>query len=46
MGEGYLKMGMKEKALKAWKKSLEINPAQDDLRKRISKLKNSTFQLP
>lgn len=38
IGEAYFKKGMIKKAIKAWKKSLEINPAQKDLKTRISKL--------
>jgi len=33
IGECYLKMGNKEEALKVWKKSLEINPKQENIKK-------------
>jgi tetratricopeptide (TPR) repeat protein len=39
LGECYLKIGDKEKALRAWKKSLEINPNQENIKKMIEKLK-------
>ncbi|GEM_PF-4663161 len=39
MGEGYLGLGMKDKAIKAWEKSLKINPAQKELKTRILSLK-------
>jgi len=39
LGECWLKVGDKEQALKAWKKSLEINPKQDDIRKLIEAIK-------
>ena len=38
LGECYIKIGDKAQALKAWKKSLEINPKQDDIKKMIEKL--------
>jgi len=38
LGECYFKIGDKEQALRAWKKSLEINPNQENIKKMIEKL--------
>jgi tetratricopeptide (TPR) repeat protein len=40
LGDCYLKLGNKEQALRAWKKSLEINPKQDEIKKMIEKLED------
>ena len=40
LGECHLKLGEKEAALQAWKKSLEINPGQEDIKKLVSSIKN------
>jgi len=39
MGVCYFKIGDKEQALRAWQKSLEINPKQENIKKMIEKLK-------
>jgi GWxTD domain-containing protein len=39
IGECFLQLGQKEEALRAWEKSLEINPSQDELKKRIDSLR-------
>jgi tetratricopeptide (TPR) repeat protein len=39
LSECYFKMGDKEQALQAWKKSLELNPKQENIKKMIEKLK-------
>jgi GWxTD domain-containing protein len=39
LGECYFKMGDKEQALRAWKKSLEINPKQELIKKLIDAIK-------
>ena len=39
LGECYLKTGDKEQALRAWKKSLELNPKQENIKEMIEKLK-------
>jgi tetratricopeptide (TPR) repeat protein len=39
LGECYFKIGDKEQALRAWKKSLELNPKQENIKKMIEKLK-------
>jgi GWxTD domain-containing protein len=39
LGECYFKIGDKEQALRAWKKSLEINPNQENIKKMIERLK-------
>ena len=39
MGECYLQLGETESALQAWKKSLESNPKQEDIKKRIESIK-------
>jgi GWxTD domain-containing protein len=39
LGECYFKMGDKGQALRAWKKSLEINPKQENIKKMIDKLR-------
>ena len=39
MGECYLQLGDKEKALQAWKKSLESNPNQENIKKLVENLK-------
>jgi tetratricopeptide (TPR) repeat protein len=39
LGECYFNMGDKDQALRAWKKSLEINPKQENIKKMIEKLK-------
>jgi len=36
IGDCYFNLDDKEEALKAWKKSLEINPSQDKIKKRIN----------
>jgi GWxTD domain-containing protein len=47
LGECYFKMGNREEALSAWKKSLEIAPEQEDLRKKIASLKKEVpFPVP
>lgn len=38
LGESYLAWGKKEEALKAWKKSLEVDPAQPSVREKIASL--------
>jgi GWxTD domain-containing protein len=38
LGECYVKIGDKDQAMKAWKKSLEINPNQENIKKLIEKL--------
>jgi tetratricopeptide (TPR) repeat protein len=38
VGECYFKAGDIPQALTAWKKSLEINPKQDELKKRVAEL--------
>jgi len=40
LGECFLKVGDKEQALKAWKKSLEVNPNQENIKKLIEKLRD------
>jgi len=44
IGECYFKTGDIPQALIAWKKSLVINPKQDDLRKRVEGLENKARQ--
>lgn len=39
LGECYFKLGNNEQALRAWKKSLEINPNQEKIKKIIESLK-------
>jgi len=39
LGECYLKIGDKEQALRAWKKSLEINPKQEHIKKLMDEIK-------
>ena len=39
LGECYFKLGDNEQALQAWKKSLEINPNQEKIKKIIERLK-------
>lgn len=39
LGECYFKLGNNEQALRAWKKSLEINPNQEKIKKAIERLK-------
>ena len=39
LGDCYFKLGNKEQALRAWKKSLEINPNQEKIKKIIERLK-------
>lgn len=39
IGEAYFRKGMVKKAIRAWKKSLEINPAQKELKNKILKFK-------
>jgi len=38
-GECYLRLGNKSEALRAWEKSLELNPAQPDVQKAVNALK-------
>jgi len=38
-GECYLRLGNKSEALRAWEKSLELNPAQPDVQKAVNTLK-------
>ena len=38
-GECYLRLGNKNEALRAWEKSLELNPAQPDVQKAVNALK-------
>jgi tetratricopeptide (TPR) repeat protein len=38
-GECYLKLGNRAEALRAWEKSLEINPSQPDVQKAVGALK-------
>jgi tetratricopeptide (TPR) repeat protein len=38
LGDCFLKVGDKGQALKAWKKSLEVNPNQENIKKLIEKL--------
>jgi GWxTD domain-containing protein len=40
LGECHLKLGEKEAALQAWKKSLEINPNQENIKKLVSSIKD------
>jgi GWxTD domain-containing protein len=40
LGVCYFKIGDKEQALRAWQKSLEINPKQENIKKMIEKLKD------
>jgi GWxTD domain-containing protein len=40
LGVCYFKIGDKEQALRAWQKSLEINPKQENIEKMIEKLKD------
>jgi hypothetical protein len=39
IGECYYKLGSDEEALVAWKRSLELFPDQEDLKKRVDGLK-------
>jgi len=39
LGECFLKIGDKDQAMKAWKKSLEVNPNQENIKKLIEKLR-------
>jgi tetratricopeptide (TPR) repeat protein len=39
IGDCYFKLGNKEQALKAWEKSLETNPDQEQIKKMIEQLK-------
>jgi len=41
IGICYLELGNTEEALRAWDKSLEINPNQSAIRNAINKLKNN-----
>ena len=41
LGECYFKLGNNEQALRAWKKSLEINPKQEKIKKIIEQIKES-----
>jgi tetratricopeptide (TPR) repeat protein len=41
LGECYFKLGNNEQALRAWEKSLEINPKQEKIKKLIEQLKES-----
>ena len=38
IGDCHARLGQKEDALAAWKKSLEINPKQEEVQKRYAKL--------
>jgi len=40
LAEAYLKNGQKELAIKNYKKSLELNPGNEDAKKMLDKLKN------
>lgn len=40
IGECYYRLGRREDALLAWEKSLEINPNQEDIKRRVESLKN------
>jgi GWxTD domain-containing protein len=40
LGTCFLALGDKDQALRAWRKSLEINPSQESLKKRIEELKD------
>lgn len=40
LGEAYLKVNDKAKAIKAWQHSLELNPGQQDLKIRLKKLES------
>jgi GWxTD domain-containing protein len=42
MGDCHLQLGQTAEALKAWEKSLEINPDQEELKKRIDALKKKS----
>ncbi len=46
IGEAYVKLGRKDKALQAWQESLRINPAQRELKRRVAILKNQVQNLP
>ncbi len=46
LGECYFKLGSNEQALRAWKKSLEINPDQENIKKNIERLKDSLSIYP
>jgi len=39
IGECYYRLGNKEEALRAWERSLELNPKQEKLRKIIESIK-------
>lgn len=39
IGSCYLELGNTEEALRAWEKSLELNPDQEDIRRQVDKLK-------
>jgi len=41
IGSCYLELGNKEEALRAWEKSLEINPDQEQIRKATKELKKN-----
>jgi GWxTD domain-containing protein len=41
VGDCYLQLGNKEEALTAWTRSLELDPKQDELRKKVESLKNN-----
>jgi GWxTD domain-containing protein len=45
LGECFLKIGDKDQAMKAWKKSLEINPNQENIKKLIEKMIESGNQV-
>jgi len=36
IGECHFRLGNKDQAIKAWEKSLEINPSQEDIKKRLT----------
>ncbi len=40
LGDSYLKIGEKEKAKTAWEKSLKLDPAQEEVKKKLGKIGN------
>ncbi len=46
IGDCYFQLGNKEEALTAWTRSLEIDPDQDELRKKVESLKKEKGRIP
>jgi len=46
IGECYVKTGDFQNALTAWKKSLELNPAQNELKKKVAELESKIKERP